>query len=352
VDFYAAVLPDSGLYCIAHRVDPGNGREPFWGKPRFFMTKDSVQQYVKRYVGPDNLFLTVSTYRSGVNRQSTNAQTLQSFILDVDTNQNTGKRDPKKHDTKAEALAALNAALKATSFPAPTHVIETSAGWHVWWATDTALSPQVWKEIAARFKTFLKANFGKCAVDTSGVSNIAGVLRPPGSTHRKSGRQPFEVKLLRAKSRMPLAVFTAALDLHVPPKPAMKRARRGNTLGGCNALKPADKFLKCHAMLEYVHQQGASAEGAGYDAWWASTVMSAYIEDGEQLAHALAGLGQKYDADETQTEFEKASDKRLREQPPITCKWFAEALGIDRKTKCLGCAQRTSETASPVNCPL
>ena len=141
------VLADTGLYAIHRMIAPANGRKPFFAKKaNYFADKAAMDAYVLAYTGCDNLFLAVATYKTDLNRQGPNALAFRSFVHDLDTNENTGKLDPAKFDAKFEALQHFLAVLTANGFPIPTHVVETSAGLHLYWAVDRDLAPQYFRD--------------------------------------------------------------------------------------------------------------------------------------------------------------------------------------------------------------
>jgi hypothetical protein len=86
------------------------------------------------------------TYKNGkpgAVRRAENAVALKSIWLDVDV-----KNDPKHYKTLHEALEALSSFRLAANLPAPSALVFSRNGIHVYWISEKALTVQEWKPYA------------------------------------------------------------------------------------------------------------------------------------------------------------------------------------------------------------
>ncbi len=351
-DFYQAISPRQGLLGVCNRMDNGG-----WTRTSFFDTWQERLAHLKDSAAKKltNRFHAVLSFDDEAGTTKGRAGSLAAFsrcfVFDIDTNEGTGKLDSNKFDTKAEAWDAFTAALDATSFPYPTHVVETAAGYHCYWALDQDVPALQWQAEAKRFEKFLKLHFGKVAVDISSVANLAGVLRAVPSIHHKQGRKPFSISTVYSRVEEAVAFddFTAALDLHMPAAatPKLARPKNTNSLGGNLDLKdPAPMLTACAALQKY---KTIAANNDTYDAWRSVVQLCAYVEDGETVAQDISKAHPRYDSAFTQGKYDEAVKNRAKTgQAPVTCQKLREYVGLDRKA-CIGCPQWRVETASPVN---
>ena len=163
---FLGTLPEAGRYVIQEL------KGTTFLKPKFFDTKREALDYAQNYQGDNSVFHGIATYGDKDNRKGDNTVAFRSFVLDVDTSENTGKQDDKKFPTKKAAIEFVRDTLEKLNFPAPNHVVETSAGVHLYWKIDCDLSPEEWLAIAKRLKSFFKNKLGKAAVDVSRVSDL------------------------------------------------------------------------------------------------------------------------------------------------------------------------------------
>lgn len=211
------ILPDAGVYCAA--VIPFRG--PVANK--FRGTKAALVGLLTGFNNPSAcVFHACSSYveygKNGKGRTRDKVQAVRSFWIDVDTAENLSVEEQAKKDltklfpTKKDAHEFLLAQLQLHGVPPPTHIVETSAGLHVYWAMDADMAPDEWQPVADKLKAYVVAGLGKIGADLTRVADATSVLRWPGTVHQKPGRQPFTCRMLRGEPQIDRGAFEASLD--------------------------------------------------------------------------------------------------------------------------------------------
>ncbi|MFN3652562.1 MAG: hypothetical protein ACK47B_23545 [Armatimonadota bacterium] len=120
---------------------------------------------------------------------------------DVDLGDEGHKQHKKPNPANWEAVRA---ALDDAEVPAPTIVVASGGGRHVYW-----LFPEVWQfgtdeerqqgaALAERFQGALRAIFAKHGWNLDATADLSRVLRVPGTFNRKDASNPKPVQLLTA----------------------------------------------------------------------------------------------------------------------------------------------------------
>jgi hypothetical protein len=121
-------------------------------------------------------------------RSKKNAVALKAIWLDIDV-----KDPPKGYANVGEASAALKAFYHAVGLPPPSAVVFSGGGLHVYWSSNTALTPDEWRPLAERLKSAALKHGLRC--DTACTIDRARILRVPDTFNWKGGlKRP--VKLL------------------------------------------------------------------------------------------------------------------------------------------------------------
>jgi hypothetical protein len=130
----------------------------------------------------------------------------KSFWADIDCGE-TKALEGKGYATKKDAAAAIIGFCRANNLPDPM-LVDSGGGIHCYWPLTRTVGPNSWRTIASSFKAAL-AGAG-LIVDPTRTADLSSVLRPVGSTNRKPGRDPRQVKVVReTKPITPEAFHTA-----------------------------------------------------------------------------------------------------------------------------------------------
>ena len=130
--FLDTVLGDKGFYCtVSIKEIVGNTgdlekkvREQFTET-----TKDTlanIQDFAKK---DSDVYVALATFKTE-KRAKTNIQQLKTLFLDIDCG------EKKDYPTKTEARTALKEFYKRHQLPAPSILVDSGRGWHVYWVLD------------------------------------------------------------------------------------------------------------------------------------------------------------------------------------------------------------------------
>ena len=224
--------------------------------------------------------------------------------------------------------------------------MDSGGGLHIYWISDTALTPDVWKPFAWGLKAAL-INWGfKC--DTGLTTDIARILRVPGTLNHKydpprlveivhHGRSyNFETELGFLRD----VRLERAQDSEARPSPA-KRAAANHTLYDPTAdfMAPDPAFAGLHPSDDlqngiearglflvdpsaifatsgcgFLHE-ALTTGGKDYDnpKWNMTTLCAVFMEDGDALAHRMADKHPDYTIASTQALYDrKVADRAER----------------------------------------
>ena len=173
--FFGAMIPAEGTRCLVV-IQPDT-------KPiqLFFATDIDLATEALRW---DHLldgtrgavYHGCATYRPGAGRKAKDVLHVQALWLDVDC----GEGKPYvRGRAGAEAVVAFCA---AAGLPIPLFV-RSGTGLHCYWCLDRPLDPAEWKHLAKGLKVLCQTH--GLEADHSRTTDVASILRPPGTTHRK-----------------------------------------------------------------------------------------------------------------------------------------------------------------------
>lgn len=173
--FLQHILPDEGFKCVA----VFKGKHPNLGKPKqvWFTELPAMAQFC---VDQDQLGLTVYHACSSFRTQSRKAQDSAGACclwFDLDSGPD------KPYATAQDAWNALNQFCLTVRLPSPTLVASSGYGIQGYWAFDEVLEPELWIRYAKGFKALCEQH--QLHVDHSRTTDLASILRPPGTYNRK-----------------------------------------------------------------------------------------------------------------------------------------------------------------------
>lgn len=267
-------------------------------------------------------------------RKAANATWLKAIWIDCDVKPG----DPDHYHTMTEAFDALEGFWTKVGLPAPSVVVNSGGGWHVYWISDTPMSPDDWRPYAEGLKALLLREGVLC--DTGLTTDIARILRVPGTLNHKY-TPPRPVELLHLGQAYD---FTSALSVlrgvapvkHTTAAPAAARPviepghenefdngpdRAFEELAGADdlaagivrrsslPLDPGPVFEKCGFM-----RHAKDTGGADYDntLWMYSVLCATFLENGNAIAHEISKGHPTYTYAETQQMYERKLADRAR----------------------------------------
>jgi hypothetical protein len=123
-------------------------------------------------------------------RTQDDALPLKSIWLDIDV-----KDPPRGYATLGEAVDALTTFRNSTNLPAPSALVFSGGGLHVYWINDKQLAPAEWQAYAEALKA-AAINFGlRC--DAGCTIDSARILRVPGTfNYKRLPKRPVSLRWL------------------------------------------------------------------------------------------------------------------------------------------------------------
>lgn len=296
-------------------------------------------------------------------RHADMALKLKALWLDVDV------KPEKGYATVGEALDAINAFVAAASLPAPSALVFSGSGVHVYWISDRALTPAEWRPYAAGLRAEAERLGLKC--DYGLTTDAARILRVPGTYNHKT-IPPKAVRLkhlgasydfaatpglsgLAALAPAPVTatVTEAAFDLSafsgkMSPAFAAKLDPKLDPLSaGINTydatpLNPDAVFRYCPHFAD-----AATTHGAGYaqGLWMLDMLSTTFMDDGRRWAHYISRGYATYSKDET----DKMYDRKAVEREQHGLGWpSCSAFENEGCKQCRGCPFH-GKIKSPLN---
>jgi hypothetical protein len=318
-------------------IDPKHvGKKPFWSGAPTRTLKDFMshaawalkQKFIKDIYFCTSLQSKVKVNKQGkpkVVRLQANVLAMRSIFLDVDV-----KPPPKGYNTLTEALDAISQFTDAANLPAPTALVGSGGGVHVYWISDRPLSLEEWKPYAEGLKT-AALKFGiRC--DAGCTIDSARVLRVPGTINRKID-PPRPVRLLGLQEKdydfkTDLAHLANLTTISGDKRPVLP----ADTLSGFSG-QPAGAFagLSSESLAEGITQKDKPRDwtqlvdecaffrtaletgGKEYDQpqWNLSTLLATFLENGHGLAHAMGNKHPEYTRESTEALWDRKNRERV-----------------------------------------
>jgi hypothetical protein len=365
-EYLARVVPwpaanEPGYVTLAYTV-PGDKPDTQKWRHRAVRTLDEAEKaltYILSQPNTMNVYACMSlqaeakeiTAKSGFKflagiRNQQNALALKSLFLDVDAY--------KGYGSHKEAGVALAAFIKKIGLPAPSTLVNSGGGLHVYFTFDRALTPGEWLPLANALVNAAK-DFG-LHFDAGCTIDAARVLRIPQTFNRKLAT-PRPVKLI-TNGKHPeysyedlekiLAPYKGVITAKVtkankpdwlknfPPRPPIKEA----TLGA-----------NCRDEIQFDIDQIAThcpfiktaldTGGCDYSQplWNLTTLISTFCEDGRAQAHRMGNQHPEY----TQESTDELFDRKERERAEKSIGWpRCETISNNGCKACQSCPYFTN----------
>jgi hypothetical protein len=310
--FLAAILPPEGIKFAFCAVT----------KQHFSSAKvDKFAQLILGYdASPDStaVYHACAVYKNRDSRKKVNVLGARSLWLDIDPGEG------KPYPDQAAALDALRSFCQQTALPDPI-VVDSGHRIHVYWPLDRMLGRDEWEAAAKALKRLCETHSLK--VDHSRTTDIASLLRPPGTYNRKNPNDPRLVKLLSPlKGPYNSKEILDRLGCEPPASGTTSEPFR------TSAEKIAEQ---CPQVARMRDTKGNVSEPE----WYACLCVFAKCDDGEKWAHEWSKGYPDYSENDTSKKLEHAR----RDSGPTTCKRFEEI----NKDVCATCQYR-GKIKSPI----
>lgn len=171
-DFLAAVLPPTGIYCVAEL-----------GAKKQHVYVKSVEEICAKAQGfaeqQKDAYFALASFKEPGSRLSDNASEVRSLWVDVDCGPKHAYR------TKREGMQALREFLETSGLTAlgDPCVVDSGGGLHVYWPLEDAMPVAVWQPVAEHLKRVCKRlGFN---IDFTCTADASRVLRVPGTKNHK-----------------------------------------------------------------------------------------------------------------------------------------------------------------------
>lgn len=157
----------------------------------------------------EDVYFACALYETNENRKQENVVGAHGFWGDVDCGE--GKADEGKGYFDIEqAMVALKKFCEEARLPIPNYIVNSGSGIHIYWVLNYLVLREKWQEVARKLKA-LMAKLG-FLVDPSRTTDIASVLRVPGTLNHKYV-PPKPVVMLKCNDQLiGIAVFIEAVE--------------------------------------------------------------------------------------------------------------------------------------------
>jgi len=298
--FLKHVLPDRGVYAIAIFRSGATGPGHYW--------TTSLQELATKILAEDargnTVYHACASYREGSNRKQPNAFGAKALWLDVDAGEEAQKKHPGAYKDATQAYYAIEAFCRATGLPPPTYV-GSGTGLHVYWVLTVTLTPADWKQYAEGLKRLCTAHGLHAGPERT--ADIASILRPPGTHHRKA--EPKLVQCGELTGPYEIDRFAVLLN-SAPPVEKQKIANDRRKPALATAL--ADTFDHADRCAEPIAnscaQVGALRDSYGRlsePLWHACLGVLAFCDDGDKYGHDWSSGYDGYSYGETQARLDR-----------------------------------------------
>jgi uncharacterized protein DUF927 len=267
-------------------------------------------------------------------RLAKNAMSLKAIWVDVDVGNKPG--ETKHYDTAEEAMAALVKFFDKVGMPLPSAVVNSGGGLHIYWISDRPLTPAEWAPYAQGLKALLLSEGVKC--DAGLTTDEARILRVPGTmNHKYDPPKPvvlnhlgqdynfasallFLTKILISPSpsgqnsspEQHVSVTEPGADFDAPD-PAFAsldpaQGALGEVTRGAHLVSWEPIFEQCAFFGDALLNGGKDYDNP---LWNLSVLGTVFMENGNELAHAISKGHPGYSTADTQALYDrKVADRR------------------------------------------
>ena len=303
LDFYKAVLPEYGNYCLFILPE----RRHVWTD-----SLDKLATASEKLVPRKGVYFATSSFEAATSRTQTNVLGLKSLRLDIDAGPDKFAKhgEGKVYATQKDALVATVQFSKAVGL-APSFIVSSGQGLHIYYALTETVTPDAWEPVAKALALLCVQH--KFLADPSVTEDTARVLRPIGSLHSE-GRV---VSLMKSTGVVyDLAALGAKLGAVIAPKRKYDLSVNDEVLTTFQG--PPSSALKiaqhCPALREIVDLEGDVPEPQ----WRAMLGLVKRTVEERSIAHEWSIGWKDYDEEDVDAKFDAWTTG------PTTCAEFGK----------------------------
>lgn len=314
--YLEAILPPNGLRVIASK--PAGWSKGF--RHTFHATNEEVIQETARLeAAGTQSWMALATYADPEGgRKGTNTVDIQTLFMDVDY---------KDHESPEAAHA--DAQRFFDFLGQPSIQVVSGGGLHAYWVLRSPMSTADWLPLATAFKAAWQGMDVKA--DASVSSDMARVLRMPGTTNRKEAYGPAgrTVEMIEfndltytpeALSKKLATVVTVKAPKHVIPAtsiPGGMYDMNDDLSGGVQRRESHIKELvgRCNQMRHVFKNQATVSEPV----WYAAIQVCRHVVDGRKAAHVFSNKHPDYSVENTDA---KLAQLEANDVGPTKCDRF------------------------------
>ena len=282
LEFLAAVLPSSGVYCAAEFTSPK--------KEHVFVNNlQEILDAGQKFVDTNrDAYFALSSFKEAGSRTAENARLVKSLYMDLDLG------GEKAYADKKEAIAAFENFMSTTGMDelGQPFVVSSGGGFHVYWPLDEEVEIAQWKPMAENFKRLCRQE--NLVIDWNCTADAARVLRIPGTFNYKK-ENPRSVKILAEADRT-FSLF--ALDSFIKSKLKAPTYEASTVnLPGQRPKSPANATTKkliaeSSTYFKHILKKTQDGKGCGQLAYY---IENATNDGMEPLWRGMLSLAQKCD---------------------------------------------------------
>ena len=194
LDFLAAVLPSSGLYCAAEFQTKKK-------EHRFVNTIDELYADVKQLSDSGvNAYFALCSF-SEARRLAVNAKQVKSLFMDLDV----GKDPARSYASKKQAQEAFEKFMLGTEMALMGQplVVASGNGFHIYWPLDQDTDIADWKPVAENFKRLCQQE--GLRIDFAVSADASRVLRVPSTINYNTDNKKPVKAIIEASRKYTLA---------------------------------------------------------------------------------------------------------------------------------------------------
>lgn len=347
--FLDAVLPETSGYIAIGAGEGGPHRT------QFVQDANGIVRVIgKALAEAEDLYFTPAVYDRR-RRLAEYCTAKRCVVIDIDLNH---EKKPS-YATQDEAIKALFTALLQIHLAAPSYVLSSGRGLHVYWALTVDAAPAEWTPVATAIKQALVGADSKLGCDTSRWADLAGYLRVPGSINWKSGQfcEFYEIKgkhlgteiAYPLKSLAPTMKETSGMLIGAPGRKVTLPERNGPRKASIEQAeateipRPLNLIADCAPLFAISNDKAQE-----YEAWWGMARLFARAADPEAglKAYHVASCGYAgYDPHKVTAKFNEAM---ANSKASPTCAQMRAWAGLDTSA-CRNCPlfQAQGENGKP-----
>ena len=325
MSFLRDLIPDTGETCLARLRHDGRFAHSWVDLWDDQAVLDAAVPWLKE--GHDVYFAMASFTKK--KRRQDNVDRVKCLWLDIDAGERKyAKHGDKVYKTAKDALKDFQDWMTWGAVPAPTYIVSSGHGWHVYWGLTESVDVATWRRLNAGLISLAKE--GDLRIDAGATKNYAGVLRVPGTVHQRSGKT---VKAIYSGDLLTVDTLMAALPVPAPEPTSVLGAKPahlqnitpektpdwdsfgssfGRILNRSKTYDPDDKRTGCEQLWLIATDQDRTEEPL----WRAGLSITENCDDPGRWGHLISSAYHNYSPDETDEKRAPLAGK------PYTCSAF------------------------------